>query len=52
MVLTQTETTTTAAVEESWSRKPTKEEQEAKRNACLEAAKNDLNAPRREFIFR
>ena len=37
---------------DDWDRKPTKEEQEAKRNACLQAAKNDLNAPRREFLFR
>ena len=27
------------------------EEEERKRNLCLQAAKNDLNAPRREYYF-
>ena len=51
-------TTTTVVSEEAakavddWLRKPTKAEQEAKRSACLAAAKADLAAPRNEYKFR
>ena len=46
------ETVSEGSLPDNWSKKPTKAEQEAKRKACLEAAKNDLKAPRREYIFR
>ncbi|UPQ98061.1 putative fatty acid desaturase [Chloropicon primus] len=45
------ETVSEASLPSDWSKKPTKAEQEAKRKACLDAAKNDLKAPRREYIF-
>ncbi len=49
-------TTTTTSVAKEGSSEPRNEwgrtaEEERKRNLCIQSAKNDMNAPRREFYF-